>query len=39
MRTWQHISEQNERWLEETAGDRKQLKNYFSCEYKPINRY
>ena len=36
LRTWQHISEQNDKWLEETGGDRKKLKNYFNCEFKPI---
>ena len=28
--------EQNDKWLEETGGDRKKLKNYFNCEFKPI---
>ena len=36
MRTWKHIAEENERWLEETAGDRTKLKMYYYCEYKPI---
>ena len=34
LRTWQHISEQNDNWLEETGGDRKKIKKYFNCEFK-----
>ena len=30
------MSEQNEIWLEETAGDRNKLKKYYNCEFKPI---
>lgn len=37
MRTWGHIAQQNEIWLEETAGDRSKLKNYYNCEFKPMN--
>ena len=36
MRTWEHIGDQNEIWLEETGGDRSQLKNYYNYEFKPI---
>ena len=36
MRTWDHISEQNDLWLEETAGNKSKLKEYFNCEFKPI---
>ena len=36
LRTWDHISEQNDLWLEETAGNRTKLKNYYNCEFKPI---
>ena len=27
---------QNDKWLEETGGDRKKLKEYFNCEYKSM---
>ena len=36
MRTWRNIAEENEMWLEETAGDRTKLKMYYNCEFKPI---
>ena len=36
MRTWKHLNDENERWLEETAGDRSKLKMYYNCEFKPI---
>ena len=36
MRTWDHTSEQNDLWLEETAGNRTKLKNYYNCEFKTI---
>ena len=36
MRSWDNISEQNDLWLEETAGNRSKLKEYYNCEFKPI---
>ena len=36
MRTWKHLNDENERWLEETAGDRSKLKMYYNCEFKPL---
>ena len=37
LRTWKNIIDENERWLDETGGDRSKLKMFHNCEFKPIS--
>ena len=32
-----NIIDENERWLDETGGDRSKLKMFHNCEFKPIS--
>ena len=34
---WKNIIDENERWLDETGGDRSKLKMFHNCEFKPIS--
>ena len=34
---WKNIIDDNERWLDETGGDRSKLKMFHNCEFKPIS--
>ena len=34
---WKNIIDENERWLDETSGDRSKLKMFHNCEFKPVS--